>query len=189
MATEVSPVRIFLAEDNPADVFLFREALRSNGITCSLTRYSDGEATLDALGRIGPGDLPHLFIIDLNLPRISGMEILKHIRTIPVFEGIPIAIFTSSQSAADRVEAQRLGANAFITKPPTLPEFVDAVGSAVRALIGVPGAVALLTWVLLPQRRPARLRAVRVGRTRLARSTDGVSQHFPRCTQSACALS
>jgi DNA-binding response OmpR family regulator len=135
MATPGKPVDIFMVEDNDPDVFLVEEALRSQGIQARIQRCQDGEEAIQALSEIGLANLPDVFIIDLNLPKITGLDILKHVRSLKQLDRVPVLILTSSQSKIDRALSLQLGANAYIAKPSTLPEFLSAVGSGLRALI------------------------------------------------------
>jgi DNA-binding response OmpR family regulator len=135
MATPGKPADVFIVEDNDPDVFLVEEALRSQGIPALFQRCQDGEEAIRALSEIGPASLPDVIIIDLNLPKISGLDILKHVRSLKQLDRVPVAILTSSQSKTDRALSLQLGADAYIAKPPTLPEFLSGVGSGIRALI------------------------------------------------------
>jgi DNA-binding response OmpR family regulator len=135
MANSGKPAQVFIVEDNDPDVFLVEEALRSQGIAAQIQRCHDGEEAIQALSQIGAPRLPHIVIIDLNLPKITGLEILKYVRSLKQFDGVPVVILTSSQSTTDRALAKQLGADSYIAKPPTLPEFLSAVGSGIRALL------------------------------------------------------
>jgi DNA-binding response OmpR family regulator len=127
--------QIFIVEDNDPDVFLVEEALRSQGVPARLQRCQNGEEAIQVLSQIEDGYLPHVIIIDLNLPKVTGLDILKHVRGMKRFDSVPVLILTSSQSKTDRALAKQLGADAYIPKPPTLPEFLSAVGSGIRALL------------------------------------------------------
>jgi DNA-binding response OmpR family regulator len=135
------PVRIFLVEDHPPDVFLVQKALRENQVDFQLTRFDDGEQVLRALQKQeqGAAERPDLIILDLNVPKIDGMDILRTIRQDPALAEVPIAILTSSRSAQDRVNAMALGADRFITKPADLRSFVGIVGGSIKELLNVPG--------------------------------------------------
>jgi DNA-binding response OmpR family regulator len=135
MANPGKPADIFIVEDNDPDVFLVEEALRSQGIQAQIQRCQDGEEAIQALSQIGPASLPDVIIIDLNLPKITGLDILKHVRSLKQLDQVPVLILTSSQSKTDRALSLQLGADAYIAKPPTLPEFLAGVGSGIRALI------------------------------------------------------
>lgn len=135
MATPGTPAKIFIVEDNDPDVFLVEEALRAHGISASMQRCQDGEEAIRALSQIAPAALPDVIIIDLNLPKVTGVDILKHVRGLKHLDSVPVLILTSSQSKSDRNLTLQLGANAYIAKPPTLPEFLSNVGSGIRALL------------------------------------------------------
>lgn len=135
MAIAGTPARILIVEDNDPDVFLVEEALRSQGISARIERANDGEEAVAALSKLTEAYLPDLIIIDLNLPRVAGIEVLKHARNLDLLDGIPILILTSSQSRVDRALSLQLGANAYIAKPPTLPEFLSAVGAGIQRLL------------------------------------------------------
>lgn len=135
MANPGKPADVFIVEDNDPDVFLVEEALRSQGISAQIQRCQDGEEAIRALSEIGPASVPDVIIIDLNLPKISGLDILKHARSLKQLDGVPVVILTSSQSKTDRALSLQLGADAYIAKPPTLPEFLSGVGSGIRTLI------------------------------------------------------
>jgi CheY-like chemotaxis protein len=126
--------RILLAEDNDADVWLFKEALRASEVSFELERYTDGEACIESLAtRAAP--LPDLIVIDLNMPRIGGFEILKTVREDQRFASVPVAIVTSSNSEKERQRSVTLGANAFIVKPLKLRDFLTTIGTSVKALL------------------------------------------------------
>lgn len=123
---------IFLAEDNPADVYLLREALAactSDEITVVVAQ--DGEEALDFVGRRGPFEnavRPDLIILDLNLPKSDGSDVLRGIRESNELRSVPVVILTSSDSPRDRAAAERLGANHYITKPSDLDAFLALGG-------------------------------------------------------------
>jgi DNA-binding response OmpR family regulator len=129
--------RIVLIEDSPDDVLLVREALRRSGIECRLLHFGDGESAIRELERAG-AEVPDLFLIDLNLPKAEGADVLRLIRLRPRFVGVRAGILTSSRAESDRHRIGLLGADRYITKPVLLDEFVREVGSAVRELLKVP---------------------------------------------------
>jgi two-component system, chemotaxis family, response regulator Rcp1 len=130
-------VRIVLVEDHAPDVFLVQKALRDNNLDFQLTRYEDGEEALRELSKRGPDalEIPDVVILDLNVPKIDGMGILRAIRTNPVLGRVPIAVLTSSRAANDRLDAIASGADLFITKPIDLQSFVRIVGGNIKELI------------------------------------------------------
>ena len=131
------PARIFIVEDYAPDVFLFQKALHENQVEFELTRFEDGEQAMQALQRRGPDalEIPDLIILDLNVPKIDGMDVLRAIRKDPTMAKVPIAILTSSGALQDKVEAIASGADRFITKPVDLRSFVATVGRSVKELI------------------------------------------------------
>jgi DNA-binding response OmpR family regulator len=127
--------QVFIVEDSDADVFLVEEALRSEGIDARIQRCQDGEEAVRTLSTIADPVIPDIIIIDLNLPKVTGFDILKHVRGLQQLDRVPVLILTSSASTADRSLALRLGANGYIPKPPTLPEFLKTVGSGISGLL------------------------------------------------------
>jgi two-component system, chemotaxis family, response regulator Rcp1 len=135
-----TPVDILLAEDNPADVYLIRQALAENHVDCRLQVARDGKEALSMLGAdgsIASGATPHLILLDINLPQHDGTEILWHIRQDARLASVPVIIFTSSDSPADRLSATQLGAARYIKKPSLLDEFL-AIGAVVREVLAAP---------------------------------------------------
>ena len=129
---------ILLAEDNPADVYLIREALREHGVDCTLRVASDGT---DVLRIICPersqaeGARLGLIILDLNLPRHDGIEILQRLRDTPALAHVPVVILTSSDSPRDRLLANQLGATCYLRKPSSLEQFLS-LGAVFKNLLG-----------------------------------------------------
>jgi CheY-like chemotaxis protein len=130
----MKPVRILLIEDNPADIFLLEKALKSRAIVYELEKFHDGETAIKGLAeknRIAPD----LILVDLNLPRRDGFEVLTAIRGHPSLSGVPLAILTSSEDGKDKHRIALLGGERYIHKPPILEEFVEQVGNAVVAML------------------------------------------------------
>lgn len=129
---------ILLAEDNPADVYLLREALNTHGgEQVELTVASDGEEALEYVERRGKfidARRPDLIVLDLNLPKSEGSDVLRCIRQRNDLLGIPVIILTSSDSPSDRSIVERLGADRFITKPSDLDEFLSLGGTLLDLL-------------------------------------------------------
>lgn len=121
--TAQTPARILLGEDNPADVYLIRQALEENGIQYDLTVAVHGGEILEVVNNTAM--IPDLIVLDLNLPRHEGLEILKFIRQSPELERVPVVILTSSDSPKDRLAASQLGASCYIRKPSNLDEFMN----------------------------------------------------------------
>jgi CheY-like chemotaxis protein len=126
------PIDILLVEDNPGDVRLTIEALRDAKIRNRLHVVEDGERALAFLHRqAGYGDAPRpdLILLDLNLPRKDGREVLAEIKQDPDLKRIPVVILTSSAAEQDILQAYNLHANCYITKPVDLDQFLRVVRS------------------------------------------------------------
>jgi CheY-like chemotaxis protein len=132
-------LRIVVFDDSPADVYLLREALGEHGIAFDLQVFSDGAQVHEYLA--SARTQVDLFIIDLNLPKITGDEILAEIRKDKTLAKVPALVLTSSDSSEDREQAMRLGASAFLCKPCTLDEYL-AIGKVIASLVmtGQPAA-------------------------------------------------
>ena len=132
-----NPYRIWIAEDNPADVYLIEEALRRHEFTY---RLDDGRqwrrhVEHDREARPEPAEsCPDLFLIDLNLPRRSGDEILARLRHSSRCSQVPAIVITSSDSPQDRARARELGASFYFRKPADLERFM-AIGGIVRKFL------------------------------------------------------
>jgi chemotaxis family two-component system response regulator Rcp1 len=120
-------VRILLAEDNEGDVFLVRRALEKQGVPHHLLIARNGEEALSILQKAEndpEADPPELILLDLNLPRVDGGQILTHIRATSVFKQVPVIVLTSSDSPKDRERALSLGATLYFRKPTDLSSFM-----------------------------------------------------------------
>jgi two-component system, chemotaxis family, response regulator Rcp1 len=132
---------ILLAEDNPGDVLLFREALSSCQLACNLVVAPDGQKAIALLGdeSAQPAWRPHLIVLDVNLPKHNGDAVLRHVRQQPWLEGVPVIMLTSSASPADRAAAIELGANLYLQKSSDLDELLE-VGRIVERVLAKAGA-------------------------------------------------
>ena len=124
--------RILLVEDDPRDVELVLEALGDYNLANEVVVTSDGEEALDYLHCRGnfkarPSVNPAVVLLDLKLPKVSGMEVLRHIRSDEKLKMTPIVILTSSKEERDWVESYQLGINAYVVKPVDFHDFVEAV--------------------------------------------------------------
>ncbi len=136
LTSESEAIRIFVVEDNAPDVMLIGEALREQEILFDIVHLRDGEEAILRLDNPDPGDGRFdLVILDLNMPRISGLEVLEKIRQTSAFAGVPILVLTSSLAPDEQREASRLGANRYLKKPADLYEFLAEVGNVVRELV------------------------------------------------------
>lgn len=120
-----STFRILLAEDNPGDVRLFREALNSLALSFELIVAEDGQKAIAIIkDTAGPHALD-LIVLDVNLPRHTGDEVLRQVRAEPSLGNIPVIVMTSSEAPADKAAATWLGADLYIRKPSDLEELLE----------------------------------------------------------------
>ncbi len=129
--------QIILVEDAEPDVLLVREALEQSGLEFELRVFDDGEQGVDfveALDRDANVARPHLFLLDLNLPKKTGGQILERVRRSPRCGSIPVVILTSSDSLRDKAQAAELNATGYFRKPSRLDEFMK-LGPYVRDLL------------------------------------------------------
>ena len=126
------PIEILLVEDNPGDVRLTREALKDAKVRNNLHVTMDGVEALAFLRKEGAHRAvprPDLILLDLNLPKKNGREVLEEIKQDPSLQHIPVVILTTSQAEQDVFESYRLRANAYVTKPVDLEQFLRVVQS------------------------------------------------------------
>jgi CheY-like chemotaxis protein len=134
--------RILVVEDNPADLRLLKEALRVHAIDCQLFHYETADQAIQAIEgfKANAQDLPHLIMLDFNVPKGDAREILAATSRNPALLGIPTAVITSSVAPQDREQVLLLGATCFIIKPSRLDEFLKEVGTTVASLLGRSGS-------------------------------------------------
>ena len=124
--------KILLAEDNPFDLELTLAGLAENRLTNEVVVARDGAEALDYLKRRGrfadrtPGS-PMVILLDLKMPKMDGLEVLRQIKSDPALHTIPIVVLTSSREEQDVVESYNLGVNAYVVKPVAFDKFVDVV--------------------------------------------------------------
>ena len=126
------PIEILMVEDNPGDVRLTREAFKSNKITNNLHVVGDGVeaiAFLRQMGDYATSPRPDLILLDLNLPKKDGREVLAEIKQDDDLKAIPVVILTTSSSEEDIIKSYGLHANCYITKPVELDQFIFIVKS------------------------------------------------------------
>jgi two-component system, chemotaxis family, response regulator Rcp1 len=124
---------VLLVEDNPGDVRLVEEALTEHRVQGELVVLGDGEKAIQFVEELEAktGPYPELVILDLNLPKRAGTDVLRRIRESAVWNHIPVVILTSSNAPQDRQETARLGANLYIRKPGELAEFLE-IGAVLK---------------------------------------------------------
>jgi CheY-like chemotaxis protein len=126
------PVEILLVEDNPGDILLTQEALRDDRLRIKLNVTTDGEEAMDFLHRrssYAKAPRPDLILLDLNLPRKDGREVLAEIKNDAALRTIPIVVLTTSGAKEDIVRTYSLNANCYIQKPLDLEQFIEVVRS------------------------------------------------------------
>ena len=142
---------ILLAEDNPKDIELTLTALAEHNLANEVVVARDGEEALDYLLRRGrfrdrPEENPALVLLDLKMPRVDGLEVLRRIKSDDGLKTIPVVMLTSSREERDLIESYRLGINAYVVKPVGFEQFVEAVRQI--------GAF----WAILNERAPGAVR-------------------------------
>jgi two-component system response regulator len=126
-------VDILLVEDDPDDLELTLRALHKNNLANHIEVARDGKEALDFL--LGQGEhegrdmsnTPSVVLLDLKLPKVDGLDVLREVKKNPVTRSIPVVMLTSSQEERDRVESYKLGVNSFISKPVQFEDFMDSV--------------------------------------------------------------
>lgn len=129
---QTRPVEVLLVEDNPGDVRLTQEALKDGRVMVNLTVAADGVEALEILRRTGAFSgraRPDLILLDLNLPRKNGREVLEEIKADEELKRIPVIVMTTSKAEQDVYKAYNLNANCYVTKPVDLDDFLNVVRS------------------------------------------------------------
>lgn len=127
-----SGIRILLVEDNPGDVRLTKEALKEAKVRNQLSVVEDGVAAMNFLRReaeYADAERPDLILLDLNLPKKDGREVLEEIKQDPALKRIPIVVLTTSRAEQDILQSYDLHANCYVTKPVDLDQFINIVKS------------------------------------------------------------
>lgn len=130
---------VLLVDDNPADIDLMSEVLAKSKRRFHVNAVSDGAEAMSFLrhqGKHAEAPPPDLVVLDLNLPRKDGREVLSDLKTDPALAKIPVVIFTTSQANSDITRSYELGANCYLRKPGNLPEFVAVVQSMADFWLG-----------------------------------------------------
>ena len=132
IGTDATPIEVLLVEDSPGDVRLTREAFKDAKVHINLHVASDGAEAMDFLNHNGKhcnAPRPDLILLDLNLPKKDGREVLEEIKESATLKSIPVVILTTSASDTDILRSYRLHANCYITKPVGLEGFLTVVKS------------------------------------------------------------
>ena len=116
---------VFIVDDDPDDRQIILDAFLENNSIMDYVFIEDGEELMQLLNAASPEELPTLIILDLNMPGIMGLQVLKEIKLHPRFNYIPSVILTTSSASADRKASYRAGANCFLTKPKSYAELVE----------------------------------------------------------------
>lgn len=138
------PLEVLLVEDDEDDVRLTREALRDSKVIVNMTVASDGEEALERLhrkGRFADAERPDLILLDLNLPRVSGREVIAQLKGDRDLKLIPVVVLTTSEADSDIVKCYDLGANCYITKPVNFDQFrriIKAIDEFWLAIVKLP---------------------------------------------------
>jgi len=130
VTAQTDPFQVLLVEDDPGDVLITREAFEENKVRNALHVARDGEEALDFLyrrGRFADAPRPGLILLDLNLPKYDGREVLARIKSDPDLMAIPVVILTTSEAEEDIVRSYQLHANAYVTKPVDFDRFIGVV--------------------------------------------------------------
>lgn len=126
----MDPVKILLVEDNDGDILLIKEAFEEARIINTIVAVKDGEKAIDYLeqkNEYADISLPDLILLDVNLPRKNGHEVLAHIKNSEKLKQIPVVMLTTSSSEQDIIESYKNHANCYITKPVEVDEFLNAI--------------------------------------------------------------
>jgi CheY-like chemotaxis protein len=129
-AVEAVPIEVLLVEDDPGDVLMTREAFEEHKVGNRLNVVSDGVDALAYLRKEKPfqsATRPDLILLDLNLPKYDGRQLLENIKSDPDLSHIPVVVLTTSSADEDILRSYRLHANAYVTKPVDLDQFMNAV--------------------------------------------------------------
>lgn len=125
-----TPIVILMVEDNPGDARLTQEALKESKFVNKLHHVMDGVEAIDFLrrkGRFGNAPRPDLILLDLNLPRKDGREVLAEIKADDDLKSIPVVVLTTSEAEQDIIQSYKLHANCYVTKPVDLDKFIEIV--------------------------------------------------------------
>ena len=120
-------VEVLLVEDNPDDAELTIRVLKKHNLANNLVHLQDGEAALEFLFSNSSNNVPRLILLDLKMPKVDGIEVLRKIKNDEQRKMIPVVILTSSKEERDVIESYKLGVNAYVVKPVEFEKFMEAV--------------------------------------------------------------
>jgi chemotaxis family two-component system response regulator Rcp1 len=143
------PVEILIVEDSPGDVWLIRETLRHGPVPKHVHVVTNGEQALEFLrkkGRFSNAVRPDIVLLDLNLPRRNGLEVLREVKNDPDLRSITVIVLTTSDAPADVNTAYDLNANCYVVKPVDLERFTGAIRAIERFWMGLASLPTLLSW-------------------------------------------
>lgn len=131
--SEYSDVEILLVEDNPNDAEMALRAFKKSNFSNKIVHVQDGEEALDFIycrgqyGNANGKNSPKLILLDLKLPKVGGLEVLKIVKNDPTTKIIPVVVLTSSKEEKDMVESYQLGVNSYLVKPVNFEKFVESI--------------------------------------------------------------
>lgn len=132
MSEDTRSIHILLAEDDDNDVRITRRAIKKGGLSATISVARDGQEALDMLFRRAPhedAEAPDLVLLDINLPKINGVEVLRTLKQHEVLQAVPVLMLTTSARQEDITTAYALGANTYICKPIRFARFVEVIRS------------------------------------------------------------
>jgi CheY-like chemotaxis protein len=127
---DLLPIELLLVEDDPGDTLMIKEALEHNKVRNNLHCVTDGVEAMEFMrqqGQFADAPRPDLLLLDLNLPRKDGREVLAEVKADPDLRTIPIVVLTTSKAEEDILRSYQLHANAYVTKPVDFPQFIEVV--------------------------------------------------------------
>ena len=154
-AAKGRPVEILLVEDNPGDVRLTKEALKEGELLNNLSVVGDGIEALAFLrreGKFADSARPDMILLDLNLPKKSGLEVLADVKADEDLKRTPVVVLTTSQAEQDIVRSYNLHANCYISKPVDLGQFIDVVKSIEEFWLTIVKLPCDGEWTWMPNR-------------------------------------
>ncbi|WP_428240602.1 response regulator [Gynuella sp.] len=125
----MKPINILLIEDNPGDIELVREGFRQAKVTNEIRVITDGQIAWDFFDQLQPDNLPDIVLLDINLPKVDGIEILQKIRASEISHNIPVIILTSSEADEDVTRSYDERVNSYVTKPVDFAKFLTVIQS------------------------------------------------------------